>query len=116
MVQPYHTIYRKRNTRIILSLRSGKSRLIYLETSVSKEKPMSFRTLPSLPNAADFFVGQVQRRLTQAHLDFLATLALWRQRRRTRQHLSCLDDRQLADVGLNRTQQRVECAKAPWQL
>jgi uncharacterized protein YjiS (DUF1127 family) len=44
-----------------------------------------------------------------------ATLVLWRQRRRTRQQLSALDDRALADVGLSRTQQRVECAKSPWQ-
>jgi len=49
-------------------------------------------------------------------LDVLAVLARWRQRRRTRQHLDGLDDRLLADIGLNRTQQRIECAKAPWQL
>jgi uncharacterized protein YjiS (DUF1127 family) len=42
-------------------------------------------------------------------------LATWRERRRTRQHLDDLDDRLLADVGLSRTQQRIECAKAPWQ-
>ena len=49
-------------------------------------------------------------------LDVPAVLARWRQRRRTRQHLDGLDDRLLADIGLNRTQQRIECAKAPWQL
>ena len=77
---------------------------------------MSLLTLTSLPDAVDSFVGKVRPRLTRARLGLLAALALWRQRRRTRQHLSGLDDRQLADVGLNRTQQRVECAKAPWQL
>lgn len=45
----------------------------------------------------------------------LATVALWRERRRTRQHLSHLDDRALADVGLTRAQQRGESAKSFWQ-
>ena len=77
---------------------------------------MSLLTLTSLPNAADSIVGKVRRRAAQARLDLLAAFALWRCRRRTRHHLSDLDDRLLADIGLNRTQQRVECAKAPWQL
>lgn len=47
---------------------------------------------------------------------FVATLALWGACRRTRRHLSTLDDRELADVGLTRTQQRLECAKPFWQL
>lgn len=45
----------------------------------------------------------------------VATLARWRACRRTRRHLSTLNDRELADVGLSRTQQRVECAKPFWQ-
>ena len=45
----------------------------------------------------------------------VAALALWRQRRRTRRHLGTLNDRELADVGLSRTQQRVECTKPFWQ-
>ncbi len=47
---------------------------------------------------------------------FGATLALWGTCRRTRRHLSTLDDRELADVGLTRAQQRAECAKPFWQL
>jgi uncharacterized protein YjiS (DUF1127 family) len=46
----------------------------------------------------------------------LAAVLLWRERRRTRQHLSHLDDRALAAVGLTRGQQRSECAKSFWQL
>ena len=46
----------------------------------------------------------------------VATLALWRERRRTRRHLGLLNDRELADVGLTRTQQRDECAKPFWRL
>jgi uncharacterized protein YjiS (DUF1127 family) len=68
-------------------------------------KPMSLLSLTSLP--ADPLWPR---------LDIPAVLARWRQRRRTRQHLEGLDDRLLADIGLNRTQQRIECAKAPWQL
>lgn len=44
----------------------------------------------------------------------VATLALWSACRRTRRHLSTLNDRELADVGLTRTQQREECAKPFW--
>jgi len=46
----------------------------------------------------------------------LATFAARRERARTRRHLGTLTDRELADVGLTRTQQRDECAKPFWQL
>ena len=45
----------------------------------------------------------------------IATLALWRQRTRTRRGLAALTARELADIGLTRTQQRIECAKPFWQ-
>ena len=44
----------------------------------------------------------------------VATLVLWRQRRRTRQQLSILDDRALSDVGLSRAQQRIEGSRPFW--
>ena len=46
----------------------------------------------------------------------VATLLVWGERRRTRQHLSQLDDRALTDVGLTRAQQRHECGKWFWRL
>jgi uncharacterized protein YjiS (DUF1127 family) len=45
----------------------------------------------------------------------VATLLLWGERRRTRQHLSELDERLVADVGLTGAQQRRECLKLFWQ-
>ena len=66
--------------------------------------PSSLLALPARPR---------QRRIWPT---LVATLALWRACRRTRQHLSILNDRELADVGLSRTQQRIECAKPFWQL
>ena len=65
--------------------------------------PSVFRDLPAPPRQRRFWPVLV------------ATLALWRACRRTRRHLSTLNDRELADVGLSRTQQRVECAKPFWQ-
>ena len=45
----------------------------------------------------------------------LATLAIWRRRNRTRQHLARLDARDLDDTGLTRAQQRAEAGKWFWQ-
>jgi uncharacterized protein YjiS (DUF1127 family) len=46
----------------------------------------------------------------------LALVAAWDIRRRARLHFATLDDRALADVGLTREQQRIECAKPFWKL
>jgi uncharacterized protein YjiS (DUF1127 family) len=45
----------------------------------------------------------------------LASVVVWRARRRTRQHFATLVDHALADVGLTRTQQRSECTKSFWE-
>lgn len=45
----------------------------------------------------------------------LAMRAAWRQRSRTRRHLALLDARELADLGLTRTEQRAEAGKWFWQ-
>ena len=44
-----------------------------------------------------------------------ALLTVWAMRRRTRRVLSQLDDRQLADVGLKRSQALLESAKPRWR-
>jgi uncharacterized protein YjiS (DUF1127 family) len=74
------------------------------------EKPMSL-TLPSpLRGLAPSRLPGLSLR---SPLDLLAT---WDARRRARLHFATLDDRALADVGLTRGQQRIECAKPFWQL
>jgi uncharacterized protein YjiS (DUF1127 family) len=45
----------------------------------------------------------------------VATLALWRHRSRSRRHLAALDSRELADIGVSRTQQCIECHKRFWE-
>ena len=76
---------------------------------------MSLLTLTSLPNPAESLAGRAWPEAVRVRASVAVALATWRERRRTRQHLDDLDDRLLADVGLSRTQQRIECAKAPWQ-
>jgi uncharacterized protein YjiS (DUF1127 family) len=43
-----------------------------------------------------------------------ALVAMWRSRARQRQALARLDDRLLADIGLTREAQMVECSKLFW--
>jgi uncharacterized protein YjiS (DUF1127 family) len=43
------------------------------------------------------------------------TLALWHHRSRSRRHLAMLDDRELADIGLTRTERWLECNKRFWE-
>ncbi len=80
-----------------------------------RKKPMSLSIQPFTPNALSFFAPATRARLCRVRPALVATLVLWRARRRTRQQLSSLGDRTLADVGLTRTQQRDECAKPFWQ-
>ena len=76
---------------------------------------MSLAAQPFTRYTPRFFDPPGQARRFRAWPALLATVALWRGRRRTRQHLSHLDDRALADVGLTRAQQRDESAKSFWQ-
>jgi uncharacterized protein YjiS (DUF1127 family) len=46
--------------------------------------------------------------------DARALVATWRSRARQRQALARLDDRLLADIGLTREAQMVECSKLFW--
>jgi uncharacterized protein YjiS (DUF1127 family) len=77
---------------------------------------MYLTTRPFTPRAIRFFAAHARPRRFRVWPALVATLVLWRERRRTRQHFGHLDDRALADVGLTRAQQRSECAKPFWQL
>lgn len=77
---------------------------------------MSPRTHPTMQDTLYWFAPPARLRRIRAWSALVATLGLWHACWRTRQHFSVLDDRALADVGLSRTQQRVECAKSFWQL
>jgi uncharacterized protein YjiS (DUF1127 family) len=77
---------------------------------------MSLTTQPFTQYAHRFFDPSEQARRFRVWPALLATVVLWRERRRTRQHLGCLDDRALADVGLTRAQQQSECARSFWQF
>src|SRR5439155_21449353 len=45
----------------------------------------------------------------------VATLVLWRHRRRSRRDLAMLDDRELADIGLSSADRWSECRKRLWE-
>ena len=81
-----------------------------------RKKPMSLSTHPFTQNAFRFLAPPARVRRFRVWPALVAIVVVWRQRRRTREHLATLDDRGLADVGLTRGQQRSECAKSFWQL
>jgi len=76
---------------------------------------MSLTAQPSLQSAFRFFAPPVRPRGFRVWSALVASVVVWRARRRTRQHFATLDDHALADVGLTRTQQRSECAKSFWE-
>ena len=75
---------------------------------------MSLTTVALRHNSFRFLAPSARERRARPWPALVATLALWRQRRRTRQQLSTLDDRALADVGLTRAEQRIECSRPFW--
>ena len=75
---------------------------------------MSLAALVHRQNTLHFLAPPAWERRARPWAGLVATLALWRQRRRTRQQLSILDDRALADIGLTRAQQRIECSRPFW--
>jgi uncharacterized protein YjiS (DUF1127 family) len=77
---------------------------------------MSLNIHPFTQNAFRFFAPAARARRLRVWPALVATVVVWRQHRRTRQHLATLDDRALADVGLSRAQQRSECAKSSWEF
>jgi uncharacterized protein YjiS (DUF1127 family) len=79
-------------------------------------KPMSLSIPPLVQSAFRFSDLSTLARPFRAGPALLEIFATRRERARTRRQLSTLTDRELADVGLTRTQQRDECAKPFWQL
>jgi uncharacterized protein YjiS (DUF1127 family) len=75
---------------------------------------MSLATLAHRQNTLHFLAPSAWERRARLWSGVVAILALRRQRRRTRQQLSILDDRALADIGLTRAQQRIECSRTFW--
>jgi len=51
----------------------------------------------------------------RARLHLLPLLRLWRQRLRTRRQLAQLDARQLADIGISRSERSAELDKPFWR-
>ena len=74
-------------------------------------RPISFKPMWLSGLSARLIASHYENNYGGAVRRLNVALARWRERQRTRRQLSILDDRQLADVGLTRTQQRVECAK-----
>ena len=74
---------------------------------------MSLTTLAHRQNTLHFLAPSAWERRARPWSG-VAILALWRQHRRTRQQLSTLDERALADIGLTRAQQRIECSRPFW--
>jgi uncharacterized protein YjiS (DUF1127 family) len=100
-------------TCVSFSLAQGENIAMLLVKQVyQRKKPMSLNARP-FPQVAFTPPAWARRVGTRPAL---AAFLVWRACRRTRRHLSILDDRALADVGLTRAQQRGECAKPFWQL
>jgi uncharacterized protein YjiS (DUF1127 family) len=89
--------------------------MLRLQQVYQGKKPMSLNAHP-VPQVAFGVLASLARIRRFGTQSVLATFLVWRERRRTRRHLSTLDDRALADVGLTRAQQHSECAKPFWQL
>ena len=80
-----------------------------------RKKQMSL-SLWTHPESAFHLFAPRRARRRRPWPALVAAVVVWRQRQRTRQHLTTLDDRALADIGLTRAEQRGECAKPFWQL
>ena len=84
--------------------------MLPLKQVYQREKPMSLALSSVLQTPAPSRLPRLSLRPP------IELLAAWDARRRARLHFAALDDRALADVGLTRDQQRIECAKPFWQL
>jgi uncharacterized protein YjiS (DUF1127 family) len=90
--------------------------MLSLKQVYQRKKLMSLSAHPFTRNTFRFFTPPLRARRFRPWPALVATVVVWRERRRTRRHFATLDDRALADVGLTRAQQRSEYAKSFWQL
>jgi uncharacterized protein YjiS (DUF1127 family) len=70
---------------------------------------------PAMQNILPLFAAASKPGRQRLGPCILLILALWHHRSRSRRHLALLDDRELADIGLSRTERGVECDKRFWQ-
>jgi uncharacterized protein YjiS (DUF1127 family) len=81
-----------------------------------RKKHMSLTSQAFTYSALPSFAPPARARLFRVWPAIAATVLLWSERRRARQHLSQLDDRLLADIDVTRAQQHHECSKWFWRL
>jgi len=68
-----------------------------------------------MQNALRFSLSAAEPCAARVSPSVVSTLALWRQRSRSRRQLALLNDRALADVGISRAEQWQEIHKRFWQ-
>ena len=64
---------------------------------------------------APFQAGAIMSFLSTAVIRAACTVQVWRERARQRRTLSTLNDRMLADIGIDRVAANVEAAKPFWR-
>ena len=83
---------------------------LIIDTNVNREDAWMLTLVQRRLQTAEFSRGNAVR----LYRSLLVALANWRSRARQRGSLSRLDDYLLADIGITREAQMVECSKPFW--